>query len=164
MFSIVFLVALLLYIVMWRYTVRYAMINLFSKTKIPNLEKALQTYSLRHKAIASNIANATTPGYKKIEVSFEDKLISEMNSTKLTAAVTDEKHLAFGAQPISNVDPEIVEPDTAKEDEFASGYNNVDIDQEMASLAQNQLQYRMASRLITQTFKSIQSATKGTEQ
>jgi hypothetical protein len=60
--------ALLLYIVVWRYTVRDDMINLFGKTEIPNLEKALDAYSLRHKAIASNIANATTPGYKKVEV------------------------------------------------------------------------------------------------
>jgi flagellar basal-body rod protein FlgB len=140
------------------------MINLFGESKIRNLEKALQTYSLRHKVIASNIANVTTPGYKKAEVSFEDKLINEVNGTKLTAAVTDENHLQFGAQSLSNVDPEVVESETSKEDEFASGYNNVDIDQEMTSLAQNQLQYRMATRMITRQFKEIQSAIKGQAQ
>jgi flagellar basal-body rod protein FlgB len=156
--------ALLLYIVVWRYTVRDTMINLFGESKVRNLEKALQTYSLRHKAIASNIANVTTPGYKKVEVSFEDKLASEMNNTKLTATVTDENHLAFGTQSIADVDPEVVESETSKEDEFASGYNNVDIDQEMTLLAQNQLQYRMATRMITREFKGIQSAIKGQAQ
>jgi flagellar basal-body rod protein FlgB len=156
--------ALLLYIVVWRYTVRDDMINLFGKTEIPNLEKALDAYSLRHKAIASNIANATTPGYKKVEVKFEEKLASEMNETKLTAAVTDEKHLEFGAQPISKVEPETVQSETGKEDEFASGYNNVDIDQEMSLLAQNQLQYRMATRMLSREFKQIESAIKGASQ
>jgi len=140
------------------------MINLFSKTRIPNLEKALETYSLRHKAIASNIANATTPGYRKVEVSFEDKLISEMNSRKLTGAVTDDKHIELGAQPISRVEPEMLESKTGKDEEFASGYNNVDVDNEMSLLAQNQLQYKMATRMVSRAFKGIQSAIRGQAQ
>lgn len=140
------------------------MINLFNKTRIPNLEKALEAYSLRQKAIASNIANATTPGYKKVEVSFEDQLSSEINSLRLKGTQTNEKHLSIGAKSISEAKPEIVESKTNKEDEYKSGYNNVDIDEEMALLAQNQLQYRMATRLISRAFKGIQSAIRGQAQ
>ncbi len=148
----------------WSIIDKDIMINLFSKTRIPNLEKALQTYSLRHKAIASNISNVTTPGYRKVEVSFEEKLKGEMNQMRLTGTVTNEKHIALGVQPISNVEPEMREAKTGKEDEFASGYNNVDVDQEMALLAQNQLQYRMASRMISRAFKGLQSAIRGQAQ
>jgi flagellar basal-body rod protein FlgB len=135
------------------------MISLFGRTKLPNLEKAMTTYSLRQKTIASNIANATTPGYQKVEVSFEDKIKDEMNGLRLVGTTTSDKHLDLGPKPISKVEPEVVQPETA--DEFASGYNNVDIDQEMALLAQNQLQYRMTSRLTNRFFKGIQSAIRG---
>ena len=135
------------------------MINLFGKEKLPNLEKALTTYSLRQKTISSNIANATTPGYKKVEVSFEDRIKDEMNGLRLKGKTTDERHLDLGPIPISKVDPKVVQPKT--EDEFTSGYNNVDIDHEMALLAENQLQYRMTTRLTNRFFKGLQSAIKG---
>lgn len=35
---------------------------------------ALDGLSLRHEAIAANIANANTPGYERLEVHFEDRL------------------------------------------------------------------------------------------
>ena len=38
------------------------------------LSKAMDTYSLRQKMTASNIANADPPGYKRHEVQFEDEL------------------------------------------------------------------------------------------
>lgn len=135
------------------------MINLFGKEKLPNLEKALTTYSLRQKTIASNIANATTPGYKKVEVSFEDRIKDEMNGLRLKGKTTDDRHLDLGPIPISKVDPKVVQPKT--EDEFTSGYNNVDIDHEMALLAENQLQYRMTTRLTNRFFKGLQSAIRG---
>ena len=134
------------------------MIN-FGKTRLPNLEKALSTYSLRQKAVASNIANATTPGYKKVEISFEDKLKCEMNGLRLTGRLTHDDHLDLGPIPLSKVEPEVVQPETC--DDFASGYNNVDIDQEMAVMAETQLQYRMISRLTSRFFRGLQGAIKG---
>ena len=135
------------------------MINLFGKGRLPNLEKALTTYSLRQKTIASNIANVTTPGYKRVEVSFEDKLHDEMNGLRLTGKITNDRHLDLGPIPISKVEPEVVHPKT--EDDFASGYNNVDVDHEMALLAENQLQYRMATRMTNRFFKGLQNAIRG---
>jgi flagellar basal-body rod protein FlgB len=139
------------------------MINLFSKTKIPILEKALKAYSLRQKAIASNIANATTPGYKSLEVKFEEELTKSMDNLRLENTVTDEKHLKFGKNLISEVEPEIKESEES-DDPLASGYNNVNIEKEMVDLAQNQIQYRMASRLMKKTFEGIQNAIKGQAQ
>ena len=45
--------------------------RLFGSQPINLLEKALAGSSLRHKVISNNIANINTPGYKRMEVSFE---------------------------------------------------------------------------------------------
>lgn len=43
------------------------------------LKTALDAYSMRQKAIASNVANIDTPGYKRIEVPFEEQLQQAQN-------------------------------------------------------------------------------------
>ena len=48
--------------------------RLFGSQPINLLEKALAGSSLRHKVISNNIANINTPGYKRMEVSFEEEL------------------------------------------------------------------------------------------
>jgi flagellar basal-body rod protein FlgB len=58
----------------------------------------------------------------------------------------------------------MLESKTGKDEEFASGYNNVDVDNEMSLLAQNQLQYKMATRMVSRAFKGIQSAIRGQAQ
>lgn len=50
------------------------------------LKKALDAYALRQKAIASNVANIDTPGYKRLEVNFEDAL---QKAQKLQTVQTD---------------------------------------------------------------------------
>lgn len=60
--------------------------------------------TLRARVLASNIANQNTPGYKRREVSFEDKLVAEMKRSnprldRIQAEVridTDAKSLSNG--------------------------------------------------------------------
>ncbi len=137
-------------------------IFLFNRTKIPLLEKALDAYSLRHKAIASNIANITTIGYKRIDVKFEDELRESLSGELIKGIKTNEKHISIGAKDIREVEPELVEGDsTYNSDPLASGVNNVDIDYEMVELAKNQIRYKLASRLIAESFRGIQKSIKG---
>jgi flagellar basal-body rod protein FlgB len=141
------------------------MIDIYAKTQIGLLEKSLSTYSLRQKALASNIANVSTPGYRKLEVNFEEKLSEALDSHKLENTITNEKHIKLHTKNIEEIQPEVQEvPPENVGDELASGYNNVDIDQEMVNMAQNQLQYRMASRMLSRQFRGIQSAIRGTVQ
>ncbi|HID12005.1 MAG TPA: flagellar basal body rod protein FlgB, partial [Candidatus Latescibacteria bacterium] len=44
------------------------------RTSIPLLAKALDAYTLRQRAIADNIANSETPGFRRREVRFEEEL------------------------------------------------------------------------------------------
>lgn len=135
---------------------------LFNRTKIPLLEKALDAYSLRHKAIASNIANITTVGYKRIDIKFEDELRESLSGELIRGVRTNERHISIGSRDIREVEPEIVKENSMyNSDPFASGVNNVDIDYEMVELAKNQIRYKLASRLIAESFRGIQKSIRG---
>ena len=55
-------------------------VNMFFKnaiikqTPIPIVAQGLDAYMMRSKAINNNLSNITTPGYQRIEVSFEEQL------------------------------------------------------------------------------------------
>jgi flagellar basal-body rod protein FlgB len=78
----------------------------------------------RHRALAANIANASTPGYQRQDVQFHDALASAM--TRGPAAVKD---LRFAPQA-----------DATAGATRADG-NTIDIDRESAALAANRLYY-----------------------
>lgn len=138
--------------------------SLFDKTKIPILSKALDAYSLRHKASASNIANIGTDGYRSQTVKFEEKLSDAMEGKVITAATTNERHIGTG--PLSLPDPELTDAASAggavpADGSLASGVNNVDIDQEMLELAKNQIRFKFAARALNETFRGLQKSIRG---
>ena len=140
-------------------------LKLFDVTNIPVLSKALDAYSLRHKAIASNIANINTVGYKPKTVTFEDQLSGALRSGSQPGALTNERHIPLGTSDLANAQPEVVETRSAYgsvNDPLASGANDVDIDEEMAELAKNQIRFKFSARLLSDTFKAIQTSIRGT--
>ena len=140
--------------------------KLFDSTKIPLLSKALDAYTLRHRTISSNIANIGSAGYRPAAVSFEDQLAASRSGQGVTVATTDPRHIAVGTDNPAEVTPTVqdVAPDPRMPfDPGASGVNGVDIDNEMAELAKNQIRFKYAARLIAGTFKDIQESIRGTE-
>ena len=135
---------------------------LFGKTKLPLLKKALDAYSLRQKAIASNIANVSTIGYRRLEVKFEEELRQALRDNSIRGYRTNEKHFLIGKPLVNEVKPKVVEESSPlNSDPLASGVNNVDIDYEMAELAKNQIRYKLASKLMAETFRLIQKSITG---
>jgi flagellar basal-body rod protein FlgB len=134
-------------------------VKIFEKTNIPLLSRALTAYSLRQKAIAANIANIATPGYRPLHVSFEEELASAVKGGNVVPLRTHEKHMAAdwsqGGKPLPRIE---VEED---ERQLLSGLNTVDIDQQMGELAETQLRYRFAARMLSNTFKGIQKSIRG---
>jgi len=122
------------------------------------MQKMMDTAMLRGRVIANNIANVNTPGYRRVEVAFEEALRSALDRTKLKGARTDEKHLAMGRKDISGVNAEAYHP---YDPTLPSGVNNVDIDMEMAKLAETQLAYNYAVRLGQGVFKKLNAAIQG---
>ncbi|MCM8710966.1 flagellar basal body rod protein FlgB [Clostridium sp. SYSU_GA19001] len=97
------------------------------------LKKSLDASSIRGKIIANNIANINTKGYKRYTVSFEENLKESLQSFAMKT--TDKRHIndedTFGEIKITQ--------DTASS--MREDGNNVDIDNEMANQAANNLIY-----------------------
>ncbi len=105
------------------------------------LYKSLDAGSLRSRAIAQNLANIATPGYQRKEVSFEDQL-QNLLEKKIKADATQEGHAETRlGKALDEVKPYAYE---AQDPSLPGEINNVDVDQEMAKLAENQILYNYA--------------------
>jgi flagellar basal-body rod protein FlgB len=140
--------------------------RLYDRTNIPLVNKALDGYALRQKITAANIANITTAGYKSQGVSFEELLAKADDGKLLRATSQHPKHFPLGAQAtMENAEPvtyELRENRPPGYNEMASGFNDVDIDHEMAELAKNQIRFKFGARIMGEMFKGIQKAIRGT--
>jgi len=128
--------------------------KLFSNT-IHSLEKALDYSALRQKVVSNNIANVDTPNYKAQDVSFK-KLLANETDSQMRAYRTNEKHIEFTSSRGSN-SPLISKNDTA----YNHNGNNVDIDKEMALLAENQIYYNAITQRISGKFNTLKTVVKG---
>ncbi len=129
--------------------------GLFDKSHLAVLKKAVDVYSRRHQVTARNISNVETPGFRTQRVKFEDLLSSEQ--MRLKGYQTHRNHLPVGGGNLGSARDEIVDMDS----DFDNGVNNVDIDNEMTTLATNDLSYRMATRLLSMRYSVLRGAIKG---
>ncbi len=117
------------------------------------LDKAADGAWMRNQAIAHNIANADTPGYKRQDVSFEAELKHALKASKYVSL--DEKVDHLNQNGLSRINPRTYLD--------YSGYsyrldrNNVDIDTENVELASNQLKYNALVQSINEEFNNIKT-------
>lgn len=91
------------------------------------VKAALDASSLRHEAIATNIANINTPGFKSLKVSFEDQLQGLVSSGQYKNDETLKNRM-------KNIKPYIFE--TTNEQQT----NQLDV--EMVDMAKNTIHYQ----------------------
>ncbi|HBV85986.1 flagellar basal body rod protein FlgB [Desulfosporosinus sp.] len=108
------------------------------------LEKGLNASSLRQKVLADNVANVDTPGFKRSDVNFQLALDAALGSSgsALPLKTTVDKHLSgeTGTQTIVQTDLST---------SLRNDANNVDIDREMANVAENGIYYNSLTRTIS---------------
>jgi flagellar basal-body rod protein FlgB len=131
---------------------------LFDNGTAPILLKSLDAAMLRSKTIANNIANVNTPGYKRVEVSFEDELRQAIDKNRIKGTRTDEQHFEIGSKSIGKVSPRAYRPEDPT---LSSGVNNVDVDTEMAKLAENQIVFNYGIRFLRGTYRKLDAAIQG---
>jgi flagellar basal-body rod protein FlgB len=139
--------------------------KIFESTKIPLLNKALSAYSLQQKITSANIANINTVGYRAKAVAFQSEMDSAAHLQAQELATTNAQHLSGTAADLNRTNGQIVDAASSgyiADDPHASGVNNVDIDYEMTELAQTQLRFKYAARLLAETFRGIQKSIRGT--
>lgn len=116
------------------------------------LDRSLTGLASRQRAIAQNMANLETPGYKAKDVRFEDVLRSEVQGQTDASALrlTKPGHIDPGA-PARQVG--VVTPNT----KMRADGNSVDLDEEMIKLADTQLTYDAVSQIYATRNSIMQS-------
>ncbi|OHB56495.1 MAG: flagellar basal-body rod protein FlgB [Planctomycetes bacterium GWF2_50_10] len=109
---------------------------------ISYLEAGIKTESARQTAIASNIANLNTPGYKRVEVKFNEVLADKIGS---------DKDLESGDEGIELFSP----MDTQPRDDG----NDVSLDNEVGEMVENSLKHKTYTRILAMKYRQIDLAT-----
>ena len=117
------------------------------------LQKTADAAWIRNDVISNNIANATTPGYKRQDVAFEDELANALGRSRYKSM--DDK---VADLKINRLRPRTY-TDSANFSYRVDG-NNVDIETENVTLAANQLKYNGLIDCLDQEFKNLRMVMK----
>jgi flagellar basal-body rod protein FlgB len=96
------------------------------------LERYMDLLSVRQKLVASNIANADTPGYRTQDVDFQSEFLNAGGGPPRATEVNE--------LPVKN------------------DGNNVSLDREARLLAENALRFQLASQLMKSQIRAVRSA------
>ena len=116
-------------------------------------QQALSLHSERQKLIASNIANADTPGFKARDIDFVSALKN--------AQASQSKLQAPGMKPMGDKGPMNTELMYRSAVQRSADGNTVDIDVERAQFAENAVRYEAQTMFLTSQIKSMLAAIQG---
>lgn len=127
--------------------------------------KALVLRAERQRVIASNIANADTPGYTGRDINFKDAMNTALDSSAQTMAprassngTSNTRHIPLQAQTASMGTSSLAY--TAQTQPALDG-NSVDMDRERANFVDNSVRYEATLRFINGQSKTLLSAIQG---
>ena len=109
------------------------------------VDKAADAANLRNELLTNNIANVSTPNYKRKDLDFESVLQGELAGEKNLS-----KAVKKANQNLETLDAQVY-TDNASLSYRLDG-NNVDINTEEARLAENQIKYQALVDLMNQEF------------
>jgi flagellar basal-body rod protein FlgB len=105
------------------------------------LQAGAHSEQLRQQAIASNVANLETPGYRRIDIRFAQLL---------------EKALASdNSEDIGQLEPEFFNP--MKTPVKPNG-NDVSLENEVGQMVENSLRYKLYVKLLNKKYQQMESA------
>ncbi len=121
--------------------------GIFATEKYVTARKMLDAAALRHKALAGNMANVDTPGYKRIDIApaFETQLATFLKRGDL--------------QGISNLQPTLTIDASAGA--VSPDGNNVQLDHELLSVNRNALEYQVLTQFVSSSLKHLKTAISG---
>ncbi|CAG1065537.1 Flagellar basal body rod protein FlgB [uncultured bacterium] len=129
--------------------------GMFDRT-INLLGNSMDLRANRHKLLSANIANQETPGYRAVDINFEQEMKKAEGSVPSgqPLAATNAMHISTGGGPSALV-PTVVDRVTDLE-----GYdrNSVGIEGEMARLSENTIMYKTSAQLLKHKFGLLMTA------
>ena len=105
------------------------------------LEAGLKAETMRQQAMANNVANLQTPGYRRIDVQFEKMLAKAIESG-------DEVDM-------EEIEPVLYQP---KNTAVKLNGNDVNLENEIGEMVKNSLRYKAFVRLMSKKFSQIDAA------
>jgi flagellar basal-body rod protein FlgB len=115
---------------------------LFDTTQLA-LERSISGAAQRQQALAANIANASTPGYQRVDVDFHSALAAAMGAADPDKALAGTSFQTVADRSIGPV---------------AADGSGIDIDAESAKLAQNTLDQETAVQVLHTRLAILRSA------
>ena len=109
------------------------------------LQKVMDLRSANQSVIATNIANADTPGYSRKVFEFEDALQSAINKPTGAMETTHAKHFPHTNADITSLNGTIHE---IKDERGIGDENSVSVDMEMIALSENEILYESVAQLL----------------
>jgi|SRR3990170_3157469 len=139
--------------------------ELLSARTFRALRRGLDYVAARQGITAENIANVDTPGYKARDVDFKAQLDAIVHPRPPLLTATDPGHITGSGHarltptsersiPATGNDPE-PQPEPISPLSMRNDENTVDIDREMAKLAETQLAFASFGRLLSARMESI---------
>jgi flagellar basal-body rod protein FlgB len=121
--------------------------KLFDKT-MSLVQRSLDIRASRHRTLSSNVANIETPGYVPKDLPFQ-KIFERFldNSSTVPLKKTHDHHLPAENPPFSQ--------DFSAEVETDPG--SIDIDQQMAKLAENNLMFQAGVQALIKKFEALKN-------
>lgn len=122
---------------------------IFNSANYQVARKLLDAAALRQEAIASNIANAETPGYRRLDVAtdFADQLKARVANGELNTDAADDLQPALAADPHARS----VRPDG----------NSVEIEKELLAMNKNSVEYEFLTDVVSKNIKQLKMAITG---
>lgn len=118
---------------------------------IAGMTKAMDLTWRRNEAIASNIANAETPGYRAVDVNFASELEQAFNRKNDNLLKTSSKHLDLEGEQGAHL---VADLSGATK---ADG-NNVDVDLQMGRLTFNAGRFNVGAALVRRKMQQLRDA------
>jgi flagellar basal-body rod protein FlgB len=115
-------------------------VELFDVT-FQTLDLALGAAGKRQEVLSNNLANVNTPGYKRMDVDFDGML-----SKAVEAARTGDRSALDKLRPTVQADQSVA---------VRADGNSVDVDQEMAYLAENNIRYNALVQLTQNKLETL---------
>ena len=119
--------------------------QLFSSTNYQATKQLLDVAVLRHEALAANVANVETPGYKRVDL---PKDFAQDFANRLRA------------RELGSMERLKLEEDTVSASSRKDG-NNVDIDKEMLALSKNAAEFDALTEFVSGSIKQLRLAITG---
>lgn len=105
------------------------------------IDAGIRAEALRQKAIANNIANLETPGYRRIDVKFEELLAKCLSSSE--------------EFDLSEVEAQLYQP---KQTPVKSNGNDVNLEAEIGQMIKDTLRHKTYIRLLSKKYNQIDLA------